>query len=408
MDELNISMLGGFKISYLDSEVALGRNTTAKFIQLLQLIWLCKEEGVTKDRLLHTLYEGEERANVNNSMNNLIYQMRLQMVRAGLPKYDYIVKRSGSYFPDPKLRLVLDVDDFIANIKKAEASEYDADRHVFYRRAVDLYKGDLLPELRTEIWVISRSVDLQNMYEDAVEWLGAYYSEKGSFDDMLLIYHKASEIYPDRSWQVGEIEALIGKGSYKEAYKLYDKTVRYYEQELGISASPRLLNCYQLMKGKDGVEIEPDRIDEIRGSLLENRKVVEEDMLAGAYDCSYPSFIDAYHILSRNMARTGESVYMMLCTLVDYEGKIIRNEEKRNDMSETLYKAIASALRQGDVYCKYNASQYLILLSGTSREDCEIVYRRIGNKLKDFGGGRAEIRYSVVSLADLEKPEYRS
>ena len=79
MDELNISMLGGFKITYLDNEIALGRNTTAKFIQLLQLIWLSKEDGVTKERLMKTLYEGEERANVNNSMNNLIYQMRLQM-----------------------------------------------------------------------------------------------------------------------------------------------------------------------------------------------------------------------------------------------------------------------------------------------------------------------------------------
>ena len=156
------------------------------------------------------------------------------------------------------------------------------------------------------------------------------------------------------------------------------------------------------------IDVEPDRIDDIRGDLVENRRVLEEDKDGGAYDCSYPSFIDAYHIMSRNMARTGDSVYMMLCTLVDYEGKIIRNEEKRSNRSESLATAIQAALRQGDVFCKYNVSQYLILLSGTSREDCDIVYRRIQDKLKELAGSRAELKYSVVSLADLEKPEYRS
>ena len=95
MDELVVYMLNGFRISYNGREVALGRNTTAKFIQLLQLVWLYGNEGVTKERLTHTLYEGEDRANLNNSMNNLIYQMRRQMVKAGLPQHDYIVKKAA-------------------------------------------------------------------------------------------------------------------------------------------------------------------------------------------------------------------------------------------------------------------------------------------------------------------------
>ena len=406
MEELKVSMLGGFRILCDGKDIALGRNTTAKFIQLLQLIWLCGDEGVTKERLMHTLYEGEERANVNNSMNNLIYQMRRQMAKAGLPQRDYIVKKGGAYFPDPEVSMSLDVDQFMKAIELARQTEDPNVKFDTYNQAIELYRGDLLPELSTEMWVITRSVVLQGMYSDAVEWVGVYSRDNKDYDRMLQVYHRAAEIYPERDWQVGEIEALISKGSFKEAYKLYDKTVRFYEEQLGISATPRLLSCYERMK--DSVEVEPDRIDDIRGGLVENRKLLEEDKTAGAYDCSYPSFIDAYHIMSRNMARTGDSVYMMLCTLVDYEGKLIRNEEKRNDRSGSLSQAIASALRQGDVYCKYNASQYLILLSGTSREDCDIVYKRIENRLKEIAGSRADVKYSVVSLADLDKPEYRS
>ena len=406
MDNLQIFMLGGFRIQYSGKEIALGRNTTAKFIQLLQLVWLYGKEGITKDRLMHTLYEGEERANMNNSMNNLIYQMRRQMVRAGLPQSDYIIKKGGSYYPDPDVDISLDVDLFVENITRAEGTESDEEKYPLYLEAARLFRGDLLPELSTEMWVITRSVSLQSMYDQCIEWLGNYLRENKDFDTMMQVYHRAADIFPDRNWQVGEIEALIYKGNYKEAYKLYDKTVRYYEEELGISATPRLLNCYQLIRAE--IDVEPDRIDDIRGDLVENRRVLEEDKDGGAYDCSYPSFIDAYHIMSRNMARTGDSVYMMLCTLVDYEGKIIRNEEKRSNRSESLATAIQAALRQGDVFCKYNVSQYLILLSGTSREDCDIVYRRIQDKLKELAGSRAELKYSVVSLADLEKPEYRS
>ena len=406
MDHLYISMLGGFRITYGEKEIALGRNTTAKFIQLLQLVWLYGEEGVTKDRLMSTLYEGEERANVNNSMNNLIYQMRRQMVRAGLPQRDYVVKRGGAYYPDPEAPMTLDVDEFVKNYNQAQTAETEEEKYPFYRDAVALYRGTLLPELATEMWVITRNVALQGMFDESVSWLGQYLQEKQDYEGMYRTYRIASEIFPDREWQVGEIEALIFKGSFKEAYKLYDKTVRYYEEELGISATPRLLNCYQLMREK--IDVEPDRIDDIRGGLLENRRVLEEDKEGGAYDCSYPSFIDAYHIMSRNMARTGDSVYMMLCTLVDYEGKIIRNEEKRSGRSEALARAIQAVLRQGDVFCKYNTSQYLILLSGTSREDCDIVYRRIEEKLKEIAGNRAELKYSVVSLADLEQPALKS
>lgn len=92
---------------------------------------------------------------------------------------------------------------------------------------------------------------------------------------------------------------------------------------------------------------------------------------------------------------------MMLCTVVDYEGKLIQNQEKLKVRSAFLKEAIGTSLRQGDAYAKYSSSQYLLLLVGTKQEGCEIIYRRISRKLKELAGPRAEFRYSVVSLADL-------
>ena len=236
------------------------------------------------------------------------------------------------------------------------------------------------------------------MYSECVIALGDFYAGKKDYDSMHRIYKKASELYPDDEWQIGVINALIGMDNYKEAYKVYNDTVRYYTDELGITPGNDLMECYDKMSRQ--ITNMPGKILQIRDDILERRESVSKNT-GVAYDCSYPSFIDAYHILSRNMERSGQSVYMMLLTLVDYEGKKISNQAKLETKGKLLQEAIAYTLRQGDTYCRYSASQFLVLLVGTSKESCKIVYRRVLNKYKMLAGPRAEIDYSVVSLAEL-------
>ena len=92
---MEIRMLGGFTISYDGQEIALGRSSTAKFIQLLQIVWLHGEKGISKEQVMNSLYDREQVSNINNSLNNLIYRMRRQMVQAGLPEAMYICNQDG-------------------------------------------------------------------------------------------------------------------------------------------------------------------------------------------------------------------------------------------------------------------------------------------------------------------------
>ena len=87
--------------------------------------------------------------------------------------------------------------------------------------------------------------------------------------------------------------------------------------------------------------------------------------------------------------------------MVDYEGKPIHNQDKLNSRAEILEQSLSEGLRKGDVYTKYSPSQYLILLIGTKREDCAIIYQRISRRVKELAGSRAEFRYRIVSLAEI-------
>ena len=396
--KLQIELFGGLSISFEGKDISIGKNKTSKYIQLLEIVWLSGAEGISRDKLINTLYDREEQSNINNSFNNLIYQMHKQLEKSGLPKADYVVCKNGYYYLDEKVDIEIDAVSFMNDVLAARKTNNHEEEILLYKKAYELYRAELLPELSTQEWVIVKSVQLQKMYAECVVALGTYYEEKKDYDSMLKVYKKASDLYPDDEWQIGMINALIDIDDYKEAYRVYNETVRYYTDELGITPSSDLVACYDKMSRQ--ITNMPSKILQIRDDIIERRESLDHDD-SGAYDCSYPSFIDAYHILSRNMERSGQSVYMMLLTIVDYEGKNIANQTKLDTRNRLLQEAISITLRQGDTYCKYSSSQFLLLLVGTSKESCKTVYRRVLNKYKMIAGPRAEIDYSVVSLADL-------
>ena len=394
METLHVRMLGGFILHYGNEEIILGRNTTAKFVQLLQMVWLEGNKGISKTQIVRYLYEADELSNPNNSFNNLVFQMRRQMEAAGLPKKDYIIKRGKVFIPDPGVPLTIDVLDFNSYIDQARAEKDEDRKYDLYAHAFDLYRGELLPEAGTKTFVVKAGAQLHQKFDEAAKWLGNYTKSRKDYQDMYRIYEKAAKIYPDSDWQAYQIEALISQENYKEAYQLYDTTVRRYTDDMGLPPSDKMLENYRKMSRK--LQQPQTELMEIQSSLVENP-------VSGAYYCSYPSFIDTYHIMQRNMERIGFSAFMLLCTLVDYEGKPISNKEKLEERSRALKESIGSSLRKGDVYTKFSASQYLVLLIGSTREGCDVVARRISKSLKEREGTKADVRYSNVSLSDLSR-----
>lgn len=400
LEELDIRMLGGFTLFYGGQEIALGRSSTAKFIQLLQLVWLHKDKGISKEQIINSLYDRETVTNINNSLNNLIYRMRRQMVQAGLPEAMYICNQEGLCVIDDSIPVTVDAARFEELMKQGDDAASEEEKASCYEKAAKLYRGELLPALSTETWVMMESLQYKRSFEKCVRWLGQYWKNQKDYEAMYQLYTKAAKIYPYDDWQVQQIDSLICKGEYKDAYRLYDKTVKLYSDELGLPPSDSMLECYQRMSSR--LTRCPNELQMIKSELEE--KNMESGLYGdGAYCCSYPSFLDAYRLMSRIMERSGQSVFLMLCTLVDYEGKVIQNQEKLKKRSELLKTAIQQSLRRGDAYTKYSHAQYLVLLVGTRQEDCAVVYRRISRKLKELAGPRAELSYNVTSLSDLDR-----
>lgn len=404
-NRIDISMLGGFSITVNGQYMGLGQNNKANFLKLIQIILLNHEKGISKRELIDGVFGFKDLLDENNSLNNLLHQARTQLKKSGIPGKRYIEGKKGVYFPEKPegYEVFIDVRAYRELCQQAEQEPNRDHRAELYAKAFELYRGELLPEFSTDNWVILESVKLKRYFDELVNFLGEYYHQKEDYEKLYNLYSRASTIYPDGGWQTNVIDALILRKEYKDAYELYNKTARYYLDELEVPLPDELIRCYERIY--DDIKVVSDDIEEIQAGILERDAALKNskgDITSlGSYYCAFSSFIDVYNVLRRNLVRRGNSIFMMLCTLVDYEGKPIQNQEKLTIRADALKQALYEGLRQGDVYTKYSSSQFLLLLIGTKKEDCSIIYHRISKKLKDLAGSRAELKYRIVSLAEI-------
>ena len=402
--KIYVQMLGGFSLTVGDKILDLGNNSKANFLKLTEIVMLRGFGGVSKRDLIDGIFGHKALLDENNSLNNLLHQARTQLKKAGMPGKKIIDGKRGVYAPEihADYEYVLDVQEFEDICIKAKNEKKEEKKLSLYRKAFAVYKGELLPEFATDYWVILESVRLKRLYDDVIDFLGKHYKNKEEYEALFELYDKANKIYPDNGWQIEMIDALILRKDYKTAYELYTKCAHYYQDELEVPIPEALRSCYDRLS--DNVRVVTDDIRQIQANIVRKDEKLKSEMGAkklGAYLCPFTSFIDVYHVLRRNLERRGSSIFMMLCTLVDYEGKPIHNQDKLNARAEILEQSLSEGLRKGDVYTKYSPSQYLILLIGTKREDCAIIYQRISRRVKELAGSRAEFRYRIVSLAEI-------
>ena len=180
--------------------------------------------------------------------------------------------------------------------------------------------------------------------------------------------------------------------------EVYEKATTFYFEELGLTPSEEMVERFHAMSDK--VQYHAVVMTDIKQGLQ------EEKFQSGAYFCTYPGFTDCYHIVCRMLERNGQSAYLMLCTMIDREGRPLTDEVKLEKYMEKLKLAIGTSLRKGDFYTRYGMNQYLMLLNGLRLEDCVIIQHRIDGRFLSFGlKARAAIEYKVQPAAEDSLPK---
>lgn len=388
---LYVQTFGNFSLTWNGKPViGAAKSSETQFAYLMQLILHNRESGASREQIGQLLFGDRDVADLNHAMRSVIYNAKKKLRAAGLPPVNYIEQDKGVYFWTKEIPVKEDAAEMDRLYQEAVSEEDPGLRLELYLEACHCYTGEFLGIQTSSIWVAQESRRYRKIFCTCVEEAVKLLREKQDYFRMEKLGLYAARVHPLADWETVTMEALVGMERDEEALRFYDNTVEMYLQEQGLRPSGRLLELLDRLGTR--IEHQYKALDLIQMQLSGLKK--EEP---GGYLCSFPVFQGVYRMVERMMERGGQSVYLMLCTVVDSKGNPMRDGAVLSELSERLKDAIGQSVRRGDAFTRYGKGQYLVLLINTTRENCKILQRRI-NEHFIVGRQRTGVQYHVNSV----------
>lgn len=383
---LRIKMFGNFSMMYGGISLLGKKVSETQFTYLMQILLHNKETGISRERLEELIFGDRDIKNVHHAMQSIIYNAKNKLKKSGLPDANYIKQEKGIFYWTDEIPVVKDTAEFETLCREADETENVDDKLQLIFDACHRYSGEFLAANAGIVWVAAEARRYRKMFYRCVEYAAQILREREDFMQLEKLGRYASGIAPFADWECLTMEALIGMGRYEEAIDLYAATVDMYFQERGIRPSEKMMESLSRLENQMTHPCE--MLETIQDKLM------EEGEHRGGYMCTYPVFRGIYRMVTRMMERGGQSVYLMLCTIVDSKGNPMKDGEQLDDLSDRLGDAIRRSIRQGDAINRYGKGQYLVLLVNTTYENCSIVKKRINSNFL-IGRQRTGVKYHV-------------
>lgn len=385
---LKVTMLGNFSMEYDGQTIRFERNSATKANQLLQIL-LCYRNGIAKELLIQKLFGEEEIADTSNSLRAVVFRLRRLFEQSGFLDEKAIRIQRGVYVFSPEAEVDCDIYRFEELVSEAFAKTAERECYELLRQCCESYKGPFLPMHGSCEWTIAWNLKYKNMYFDCVRKVCGISRKYGDYETMLAVSERAAALYPFDEWQSCQMEALVALGKVREASKLYEETGRLMFEELGVALPVHMTE--QMRELGRQVQNRTDTMGEVIKNLQEAGEI------QGAFFCAYPHFVESYRLVKRVIERTGQSAWLLLCTITDGRGYALEGGERVEVLAQEVEQAIRQALRRGDMYTKYSASQYLALMMELKQEDCRIVVERI-NACMERKSRKNYLSYHIAPL----------
>ncbi len=371
-DKLQVNMLGGLKITYKGRTITDNSNRSKKMWNLLAYIITYRANPILQSEFIDNIWPDDESRNPVSALKTSLCRIRNLLDDIAQEDEKFILSARGSYQWNPEYECEVDVQTFADDCKEASNEELNVyDRIRLYKSALDVYKGDFLPKLSAEMWVIPLTAHYHSMYLESAKSLIELLEKKKMYDDMVKYCIEALQIEPyDEKLHCQLVRAFMKQGNNTAALEHHKKATEILYNNLGVQPSKELRQLYlEIIKTKQELETNLDII-------IDNLK--EADYKKGAFVCDYGIFQETYRIVARQASRNGRSIYVALVTVSDSKGQIPKLDSLNKDMTKLLL-SIKNCLRRGDIVSKYSGAQYVIMLPDVNLEDGEKVMKRIVN-----------------------------
>ncbi len=400
MSDIQVTMLGSFSIEKNGSRIDDSSNRMRKVWLLLAYLIYSRNTGTSQDSI-RSLLQGsgsDDSADPNGRIKGIFYRVRTMLNQLDDSSgHELIVHKRGSYTWNNQFPLQLDVEQF-EKLCAAAASEPDeAAQLTIYRKALDLYKGDFLPKLSMEPWVMPISTYYHQMYLSAAEHTLALLEKAECWSDCSALCQRALKIepYSEILYQY-LMRSQISLGDRAAALQAYEEMSELLFSTYGVMPSDESRQLYRLASRESGSTAVP--VGTVRDQLR------EQEGSRGAMFCEYDFFRLLYQVQARAIIRSGEVIHIALLSLHPY-GKKELSRKSLDTAMDNLQALLISSLRRGDIVTKCSISQFIIMLPQANYENsCAVCQRILKAFNRQYPHSPAEIHFSVQPLEPLEIP----
>ena len=326
----------------------------------------------------------------SHSIRNIIYNLRKRLKALGLPDSRYVVKKKGVYFWCDDIKVIEDSTEFETAFDNAMSCEDNEQKAEMLTSACYMYAGRFLAGNESAVWSAQEAERYREIFSDCVIELADMLRAEHKYKQLLEVSTYASKVDPFSEWEILTLEALGRLGKFDKTESFYRKTVDAYMSEYGGRANSYVREFINRIGLK--LVVGHETLEEIQ-QKIGNPEGYERK----GYYCSLPVFQEIYRMTERMMERSGEKIYLMLCTILDSKGNPMREGSRLEELSERLRNTIIDSVRHTDTVTRYGNGQYLVLLINTTEEDCSVVSQRISSRFIREGQ-RTSLSYSVSNI----------
>ena len=306
------------------------------------------------------------------------------------------MRQNGTYVWDASLPMELDIDRFEALCNQAAGEPDSGRRLALYREALALYRGDFLPKLSMEPWVMPLNTYYHRLYMEAVHHALTLLEEAGDWQQASVLCARALQLepYSEELYQ-HRMQCCLAQEDRAAALQIYEQLSEMLFSNFGVMPSDLSRELYRRASSTGSGNVVP--VDSLREQLK------EINAARGAMVCEYDFFRLRYQVQARAIARSGDSVHIALFSVRGIGGKEL-SRRSLGTAVDNLQQLVCDNLRQGDVVTRCSASQLIIMLPQANYENSCLVCQRL---LRAFGRqyphSPVSIHYSVQPLEPAER-----
>lgn len=367
--QFKIDTLGRFDVVKDGRSLVMSSPGAKKIWELYKFMLTHRERSFTPEGLMDQLWVAEEYNDLRSTLRRQMHRLKQTLDEEDCGDCGRTLMFSNGYYRwNSSLSMQLDADAFEGLVKQGDSLRETAPQNALelYQQALELYKGDYLPECAEQHWVFPIRNHLRRLYLNTVINAIELLKETGSHDAILSLCQKAIQIdIYEEAFHLSLMDALRACGDIKQALEHYEYITGFYYREMGIKPSLEMRTLYKTLLKEPAEAV----------SGIDLNEALEADViLENAFYCEFEVFKSIYELERRRCQRSGASFSIGLLTSVPR--KDFTSSQRELQMN-CIKSQLTEQLRMGDTFTRWNDNQFVVLLPGVDAALTEKVLKRV-------------------------------